>query len=197
MKFLRIFCLLLIFFKHLTQSQSYEETNLSINDDNFTESYKPGVYIVHLKRIENKTKPIVLTCSSGAQSVDLNFTFTGFDAKEVRLPADQINKVGAKQLKLKLEQPLKTTYTGRYTCSALYKEGHFETVSWYVYFYPDNGELFLQCPLFGQKPNCIAFYQMKVPFKIPCKTLHPDVKVFDQADKVGNVNIFSFWFVKL
>jgi hypothetical protein len=173
------------------------ETNLSINDDNFTEIYKPGVYIVHLKRIVNNTKPIVLTCSSGAQSVDLNFTFTGFNEKEVRLSGDQINKVGAKQLKFKLEQPLKTTYTGRYNCSALYKNGRYETISWYVYFYPDNGELFLQCPLFGQIPKCIVLYQMKVPFKIPCKTLHPDVKVFDQAEKVGNVNNFSTWFIKL
>jgi hypothetical protein len=89
------------------------------------------------------------------------------------------------------------TYTGRYNCSALYKNGRYETISWYVYFYPDNGELFLQCPLFGQIPKCIVFYKVKVPFKIPCKTLHPDIKVFDQAEKVGNVNNFSTWFIKL
>ncbi len=180
-----------------TQSQPYYETKLSINDDKFIEIHEPGVYIVHLKREETKTKPIVLTCSSGDQSVDLNLTFTGFDSKEVKLPADQVNKVGSKQLQMKLEQPLKTTFTGRYNCSALYKDGRYETISWYVYFYPDNGELFLQCPLFGQIPKCIVFYKVKVPFKIPCKTLHPDIKVFDQAEKIGNVNNLNSWFIYL
>ena len=41
-----------------------------------------------------------------------------------------------KQIKISLEQPFKPEYTGRYNCTALYKNGRVETISWYIYFYP-------------------------------------------------------------
>ena len=50
-----------------------------------------------------------------------------------------------------------------------------------------NGELFLKCPLFGQLPKCLIFYRFHVPFRIPCKALHPDVNVLDHTSNAKNV----------
>jgi len=79
-----------------------------------------------------------------------------------------------------------TEYTGRYNCTARYPNDLIETVSWYVYFYPADGTLFQQCPLMiDQKPKCLVFYRSNVPFRVPCKALHPKVVVSDH----GNVRI--------
>ncbi|RNA43516.1 hypothetical protein BpHYR1_044315 [Brachionus plicatilis] len=43
--------------------------------------------------------------------------------------------------------------------------------------YKNDGRLFLNCELLGTKSICKSFYRLKVPFKIPCKTLHPSVQV--------------------
>ena len=72
-------------------------------------------------------------------------------------------------------------YTGRYNCTARLANGNLETISWYIYFYPSDGNLFLKCPLLDKLPRCMVFYRVQVPFRIPCKALHPDIKVLEQT----------------
>lgn len=55
-----------------------------------------------------------------------------------------------------------------------------------------QNDLFLKCPLFGQTPKCLVFYRYKVPFRIPCKTLHPMVSVTEHSTNMLNVKIIFF-----
>jgi hypothetical protein len=89
--------------------------------------------------------------------------------------------LGRKEVKLALDLPLQPEYTGRYNCTARLPNDVIETISWYIYFYPGDGNLFLKCPLFDKLPRCMVFYKMSIPFRIPCKALHPDIKVLEQT----------------
>ena len=173
------------FFLNPTIAQS---TSLFVNDLEFFDIHMPNVYIVDLrKQINNRKNEFVLTCKSGQNALDLNLTFTGLNSKNTRVEKNLINVPGTKEVQMNLKTPLQSIYTGQYNCTAVYENGLVESVSWYIYFYPGDGKLFLDCPLFGSLRSCLVFYRLKVPFKIPCKTLHPDIKVFDQANTPSKV----------
>ena len=160
------------------------ETSMTINDLDFLDFYEPNVYIVDLKNpIHTRGIEFVLTCASGLKALDLNLTFTGLNSKTKGVQRKLINVPGRKQVEMTLQQPLQSAYTGQYNCTALYDDGVVESVSWYIYFYPNDGKkLFLDCPLFGSLRSCLVFYRLKVPFKIPCKTLHPEIKVDERSN---------------
>ena len=92
---------------------------------------------------------------------------------------------------MKFNTPLKSEYTGRYNCTARYPNNLIETISWYVYFYPANGTLFLKCPLYGQISICLVFYRNNIPFRIPCRALHPKIKTTQQTDVIYIKIIFN------
>ncbi len=170
---------------NLTNAQG---TSLSVNELEFLDIHLPNVYIVDLrKEINNRDNEFELTCKSGPNALDLNLTFTGLNSKTKGVQRNVINVPGSKSVNMNLKMPLQSIYTGQYNCTALYENGLVESVSWYIYFYPGDGKLFLDCPLFGSLKSCLVFYRLKVPFKIPCKTLHPDIKVFDQSNNPSKV----------
>ena len=188
-----ILSLIIILFtsKTIVNLTNAKGTSLSINDLDFLDIHLPNVYIVDLrKEINQREDEFILMCKSGPNALDLNLTFTGLNSKTKRVEKNEINVPGSKDVQMRLKTPLQSTYTGQYNCTALYENGLVESVSWYIYFYPGDGKLFLDCPLFGSLKSCLVFYRLKVPFRIPCKTLHPDIKVFDQS----NSKVFPlFW----
>lgn len=101
-----------------------------------------------------------------------------------------IEAPGIKELKMSFPPPIQGAYTGRYNCTARYENNRVETVSWYIYFYPNNQELFVKCPLFDQLNKCLLSYRVKESFKVPCKALHPEVSVMDSTrNSKGNVSL--------
>lgn len=92
-----------------------------------------------------------------------------------KISDDQINVPGNRDVLFVIPQK-KSENTGQYTCRVLYDDGRILTKSWYIYFYPGDGELFLKCGLTANE-KCLVFYRLKVPFDIPCKALHPDINV--------------------
>ena len=39
----------------------------------------------------------------------------------------------------------------------------------------------MKCPYFGSLNKCLIFYRPKISFRIPCRALHPDIKVTEQT----------------
>lgn len=79
---------------------------------------------------------------------------------------------------------VKSEYTGSYNCTARYKSGRIESVSWYIYFYPNDGQLFLNCPstTFHNDANkCSQMYWPTIKVSVPCKALHPNITVVDST----------------
>lgn len=165
------------------------ETSLEIEPRLELEQDSPNVYVLNLSKNNNKNKQLTFKCSSDPTSVELNLTFTGLNSKLVKLPESNLNTPGRKQVELLLNPPLEPEWTGRYNCSSRRLDGSIETQSWYVYFYPDNGELFVKCPLYGKLQKCFISYRNKIAFKVPCRALHPKLQVAPQT------NVFSIYFV--
>ena len=152
-------------------------TGIEINGEIQLERYPNNVYVIDLSKNDHKNKQIIFTCFSDVNTLELNLTFSGLISKLIQIDKNDLNKPGRKQIKLEWNAPLESDYTGRYTCVSRKKNDLIETVSWYVYFYPANGDLFLSCPMYTQLKRCLVFYRNKVPFNIPCKALHPKIEI--------------------
>ncbi len=145
-------------------------TKLRITNSELLEKFDEAkhILIVDLKNNGNSLKKFDLLCLSGPDNLELNVTFSGVGTTIERAD-DKTDATGRRRVSLTLNPPLLPEYTGRYNCTARYKNDVIETVSWYVYFYPDDGSLFVKCPLLGKLPKCLVFYRINIPFVIPCK----------------------------
>lgn len=47
-----------------------------------------------------------------------------------------------------------------------------------------NGRLFKKCPLIGEISKCLIFFKAGENYKIPCKALHPDIKVNNENNVI-------------
>ena len=56
-----------------------------------------------------------------------------------------------------------------------------------VFLFIGKEDLFLKCPLYGKIPKCLVFYRYKVPFKIPCRALHPAISVAEHTTNLHKV----------
>lgn len=165
-----LFCFLLVNYLSQVCGSEYGTKLLNANTQLSLDKYDDAkkVLIVDLKRGTNSMEKFDLLCLSGPESVELNISFSGVRSMLNRAD-ENTDATGRRRVHLTLEPPLLPELTGRYTCSARYKNGAVETVSWYVYFYPGDGSLFVKCPLFGKIAKCLVFYRINIPFVIPCK----------------------------
>ena len=105
----------------------------------------------------------------------------------LKISIQKLNLPGRKEVQIGLNTPLNLEYTGKYACTAQYPD-KIETISWYIYFYPNDGKLFLKCPLLDKLPKCLVFFRNNIPFRVPCKSLHPKIEI----NQFKNVNIKLF-----
>ncbi len=190
MNYIRSLGLIIVILKliNIAESKQSQGTKISIDKNNLLKikKHQENVYIVNLKN-DYSEQDFQLICESGPNAVDMNITFTGIDSRIVTLPSFQTVVTGKKYLFLSMPSPLVTKYTGRYECTARYENDEVETVSKFIYFFPDNGKLFLECPELGKLSKCLISYRINVPFTVPCKALHPEV----QVDSYSNVSLFT------
>ena len=66
---------------------------------------------------------------------DLSIHFSSGAQSSTLVSLTNNTSTNPKEAMLRLDQPLKPEYTGRYTCSASLSNGVVKTISWYIYFY--------------------------------------------------------------
>jgi hypothetical protein len=188
----RTYLVLLVLLNFIKLSHTADDfPQITANNQALLRNYEPNVYIVHLNVDNNANEPLKLTCDSGKNSLDMNFTFSGVDQRTESTPPDQINKPSRKILDFSFNTPLVVNYTGLYTCESRYSDNIKKINSWYIYFFPGNGKLFLDCTKLPGLSSCILFYRLKVPFRVPCQALHPAIVVSSDSKEPQNVNELS------
>jgi hypothetical protein len=182
------FFLVILGLIHTVEPQPNHGTKLFIDKNNLLKikQHKENIYIIDLKN-DYSNQDFQLVCESGPNALDMNITFTGINSRTETLPSYQVDTPAKKLVALSMPSPLVARYTGRYECTAKYENNLVEVVSKFIYFFPNDGKLFLECPELGQLSKCLISYRINVPFTVPCKALHPEV----QVEAHSNVSLFK------
>ena len=118
-----------------------DKLRLTPNQPDFLTRHPSGVFIVDLDFLRKSPRlsmiDLELMCIyDGVEPLtDLSIHFSSGAQSSTLVSLTNNTSTNPKEAMLRLDQPLKPEYTGRYTCSASLSNGAVKTISWYIYFY--------------------------------------------------------------